>query len=64
MDKAEKISAVITVAFGIFVMAYSYSTLKLGMLITPGAGFLPFFIGMALIVLGGHLVCSEEYEEG
>jgi hypothetical protein len=52
MGKAEKISAVITVVFGIFVMAYSYYTLKLGMMITPGAGFLPFFIGIALVILG------------
>jgi putative tricarboxylic transport membrane protein len=52
MGKAEKISALITVAFGIFVMAYSYYSLKLGMMITPGAGFLPFFIGIALVILG------------
>lgn len=52
MNKAEKTSAVITVAFGIFVTAYSYYSLKLGMMIMPGAGFLPFGIGIALVILG------------
>ena len=52
MDRVEKISAVITVAFGIFVMAYSYYSLKLGKMILPGAGFLPFGIGIALVILG------------
>jgi putative tricarboxylic transport membrane protein len=52
MGKAERISAVIIVAFGGFVMAYSYYSLKLGMMITPGAGFLPFFIGIGLVILG------------
>ena len=52
MNRVEKISAVITVAFGTFVMAYSYYYLKLGMMIMPGAGFLPFGIGIALVILG------------
>lgn len=52
MNRAEKFSALITVAFGIFVTAYSYYSLKLGMMIMPGAGFLPFGIGIALVILG------------
>jgi hypothetical protein len=52
MDKAERISAVILIAGGVFVAAYSFHYLKLGILISPGAGFLPFLCGIAIIVLG------------
>jgi hypothetical protein len=52
MDKAERISAAILVAGGVFVAAYSYHYLKLGILISPGAGFLPFLCGIAIILLG------------
>jgi hypothetical protein len=52
MGKAERISAVIVVGCGVLVAAYSYYTLKLGMMISPGAGFLPFLLGIALIILG------------
>lgn len=52
MEKAERISAVILMAMGVFVAAYSYHYLKLGILISPGAGFLPFLCGVAIIVLG------------
>ncbi len=52
MEKAERISAVILVAAGVFVAAYSFHYLKLGVLISPGAGFLPFLCGIAIIVLG------------
>jgi len=38
--------------FGIFVTFYSYYYLKLGILITPGAGYMPFLCGIALIILG------------
>jgi putative tricarboxylic transport membrane protein len=34
------------------VAYHSYAVLKLGILISPGAGFLPFLCGVALIVLG------------
>ena len=51
-DRAEKISAVALVAFGIFVAFYSHHYLKLGRMIMPGAGFLPFCIGVILAVLG------------
>jgi hypothetical protein len=52
MDRAEKISSIVLIAFGLFVAYYSRQYLKLGMMITPGAGFLPFWIGIALVVLG------------
>jgi hypothetical protein len=52
MEKAERISAVILVAAGVFVAAYSFYSLKLGMLISPGAGFLPFLCGLAIVLLG------------
>jgi putative tricarboxylic transport membrane protein len=35
-----------------FVTYYSHVYLKLGILISPGAGFLPFLCGIALIALG------------
>ena len=52
MDRAEKVSSIALIAFGLFVAYYSRQYLKLGMMITPGAGFLPFWIGIALVVLG------------
>jgi putative tricarboxylic transport membrane protein len=52
MAKAERISAVFLVVGGVFIAAYSFHYLKLGILISPGAGFLPFFCGISLIILG------------
>lgn len=52
MEKAERVSAVILIAAGVFVSAYSYHYLKLGILISPGAGFLPFLCGIAIVVFG------------
>jgi hypothetical protein len=52
MSRSEKISSVILVLFGVFIAYYSRTYLKLGMLIRPGAGFIPFYIGVALTVLG------------
>ncbi len=52
MSKSHNVANLVIIALGIFVALYSYSFLKLGILITPGAGFLPFLCGMALIVLG------------
>ncbi|MBE0603869.1 MAG: tripartite tricarboxylate transporter TctB family protein [Deltaproteobacteria bacterium] len=49
---AEKASAVVLIAFGFFVAWYSHHYLKLGRMIIPGAGFLPFCIGIVLVVLG------------
>jgi len=52
MSKWEKFASVINIALGVFIAVYSYYYLKLGIMISPGAGFLPFFLGIALIVLG------------
>jgi hypothetical protein len=52
MEKAERLSAVILIAAGVFVAAYSMHYLNLGILISPGAGFLPFLCGIAVIILG------------
>ncbi len=52
MARAERISSVVLVVFGLFVAAYSRHYLKLGLMITPDAGFLPYGIGIALAALG------------
>ncbi len=52
MSRSNSITNLIVIALGIFVAYHSYATLKLGILISPGAGFLPFLCGIALIVLG------------
>jgi len=52
MNRAEKVSSIVLIAFGLFVAFYSRQYLKLGIMITPGAGFLPYWIGIALVVLG------------
>jgi putative tricarboxylic transport membrane protein len=52
LDRTERIASLVLVAFGLFVAYYSRQHLKLGMMISPGAGFIPFYIGIALIVLG------------
>jgi hypothetical protein len=52
MSKSQSIANLVTIALGVFVAYHSYFSLKLGILITPGAGFLPFLCGLALIVLG------------
>jgi hypothetical protein len=52
MGRAERISSVVLVVFGVFVAAYSSHYLKLGLMITPDAGFLPYGIGIALAALG------------
>jgi len=64
MNRAEKISAVITVVFGISVMVHSCYSLKLGMMITPGAGFIPFLIGTALVILGVVWFVQKSMKKG
>lgn len=51
MGRAERVSAILLLGGGIAVTAYSYRDLKLGMLISPGAGFLPFLCGISLCIL-------------
>ena len=52
MSRGDNIANLVTMALGIFVTYHSYHSLKLGILISPGAGFLPFLCGVALIALG------------
>jgi hypothetical protein len=52
MSKSHNVANMVVIALGIFVTFYSYYSLKLGILISPGAGFMPFLFGIALIVLG------------
>jgi hypothetical protein len=52
MSKSDNITNLVVIALGIFVAYHSYYSLKLGILISPGAGFLPFLCGIALIGLG------------
>ncbi len=51
MSTWEKGAAVVLLAAGIAVSVYAYSSLRLGMVISPDAGFLPFFLGIALSIL-------------
>lgn len=53
MSRAERVASILLVAFGLGVMVYAHQQLKLGMVISPGAGFVPFWIGAVLTVLGG-----------
>lgn len=52
MGRMDRISSVVLIVLGLFVAYYSYNFLKLGRMISPDAGFIPFFIGIALIILG------------
>lgn len=52
MSRSDSITNLIVIALGAFVTYHSYAYLKLGILISPGAGFLPFLCGVALIALG------------
>ena len=51
MSKSDHLANLVVVALGVFVAYHSYYYLKLGILIAPGAGFLPFLCGLALIAL-------------
>jgi len=52
MSRSDSITNLVVIALGIFVAYHAYASLKLGILISPGAGFLPFLCGIALISLG------------
>lgn len=52
MNRAERIASVVLIAFGVAVAYYAREVLKLGMAISPGAGFLPYHVGLALAALG------------
>jgi hypothetical protein len=51
MSKSDHVANLVVVGLGIFVVYHSYYYLKLGILIAPGAGFLPFLCGLALVAL-------------
>jgi hypothetical protein len=53
MRRTEAIASIVVIALGVAVMYYARTYLKLGMMISPGAGFLPFGVGAAFVVLGG-----------
>jgi putative tricarboxylic transport membrane protein len=50
--KYERITALITVLGGVWIMVYAWHTLKLGSIHAPDAGFLPFLCGVGLAILG------------
>ena len=52
MNRAERIASVVLIAFGLAVAYYAREVLKLGLAISPGAGFLPHKIGLAMVALG------------
>jgi hypothetical protein len=52
MSRSDNIANLIVIGLGIFVVYHSFYSLKLGILVSPGAGFLPFLCGIAFIVLG------------
>lgn len=52
MNRAERIASLVLVAFGLAVAYYAREVLKLGMAISPGAGFLPYHVGLILAALG------------
>jgi hypothetical protein len=51
MSKSDHVANLVVIGLGVFVAYHSYNYLKLGILIAPGAGFLPFLCGLALVVL-------------
>jgi len=51
MRKSGHVANLVVIGLGIFVAYHSYYYLKLGILIAPGAGFLPFLCGLALVAL-------------
>ncbi|MBI5580402.1 MAG: tripartite tricarboxylate transporter TctB family protein [Deltaproteobacteria bacterium] len=52
MSKSDNVTNLVVIALGIFVVYHSYYSLRIGILISPGAGFLPFLCGLALVALG------------
>jgi hypothetical protein len=52
LPKAEMAAAAFVVLLGIFIASYSFRVLKIGMAISPDAGFMPFLLGLMLTGLG------------
>lgn len=51
MKKYERITAMLIVLAGVWIMYYAWHTLKLGSIHVPDAGLLPFLCGAGLIIL-------------
>lgn len=51
MKKYERITALLIVLAGVWIMYYAWNTLTLGSIHVPDAGFLPFLCGAGLIIL-------------
>jgi putative tricarboxylic transport membrane protein len=52
VKKYERITVLITILAGMWIMYYAWRTLKLGSIHVPDAGFLPFLCGAGLAILG------------
>jgi hypothetical protein len=52
VKKYERITAMVLVAGGVWVIYYAWHTLKLGSIHVPDAGLLPFLCGVGLALLG------------
>lgn len=50
--KSEVAAAFVIIVIGAFVAFYSHFVLSIGMMISPGAGFIPFLLGFSLMALG------------
>lgn len=51
MKKYERVTAMLIVLAGVWIMYYAWHTLKLGSIHVPDAGLLPFLCGAGLIIL-------------
>lgn len=54
-----RLSGVVVLLLGILSLVYSYGSLSLGRLASPGAGLWPFLISMALVVSSVVLLITE-----
>jgi len=52
VKKYERMTAMVTILAGVWIMYYAWQTLKLGSIHVPDAGFLPFLCGAGLAILG------------
>lgn len=51
MKKSERYTALFLIISGIAIAIYGYHFLELGVIISPDAGFMPFYVGIALTIL-------------
>lgn len=52
LQKMEMAASGLALVLGALVSFYAYHYLGVGMMISPGAGFIPFILGIALAILG------------